>query len=84
MKEGVEQNKTGRSGRHVSEETKAKMRLAKLGERHWRAVRPDVEKIRGMRTEGKTDTEIAESLGMKRTTVGGVLRGTHWSVRRGP
>jgi IS30 family transposase len=44
-------------------------------------VRPDVEKIHGLRGEGKTDTQIAKELGMKRTTVGEVLRGRHWSQR---
>jgi DNA-binding XRE family transcriptional regulator len=69
--------------KHLTDETRAKMRDAKLGCRHWRAVRPDVERIRSMRMERRmTDTEIAAELGMKRATVGAVLRGTHWSVRK--
>ena len=68
-------------GRHPDEATRELMRQAKLGERHWRAVKPDVEAIRMLRAQGLTDAAIATQLGLKRTTVGGVLRGTHWSVR---
>ena len=68
-------------GRHPDEATRLLMRQAKLGARHWRAVKPDVDRIRALRQDGLTDAAIADQLGLKRTTVGGVLRGTHWSVR---
>jgi hypothetical protein len=65
----------------VSETTRRLMSEAKLGARHWRAVRPDVERIRALRGEGKTDVVIAGEMGLRRTVVGDVLRGTHWSMR---
>jgi hypothetical protein len=68
-------------GTSASPETRAKQSAAKLGARHPRAVRPDVERILLLRQMGKSDGLIAAELGMKRTVVGDVLRGTHWSVR---
>ena len=71
-----------RYGTHPSEETRVLMSMAKRGDRHWRAVRPNVEAIMALRLAAWTDTEIAKFLDMKRTTVGAVIRGTHWSVRK--
>ena len=77
---------TGRNsplyGVSPSEETRLKMSMAKRGENHWRTKRPDVEKIRELRELRLSDSAIAAQLGMRRTVVGDVLRGTHWSVRK--
>ena len=69
-------------GKRPSLETRQKMRDAKMGERHPKAKRVDVERIMALRATGLTDTQIAAQMGLGRTTVGGVLRGTHWSVRK--
>jgi hypothetical protein len=68
-------------GKVTSLETRQRQSAAKLGGKHWRAVRPDVERIKALRATGLTDAAIADNLGLKRTVVGDVLRGTHWSVR---
>ena len=68
-------------GTSASVETRERQSLAKRGGKHPRAVRPDVERILLLRQMGKSDAAIAVDLGMKRTVVGDVLRGTHWSVR---
>ena len=72
---------TWRFGVVTSLETRQRQSAAMMGGKHWRAVRPDVEKIKALRATGLTEAEIADNLGMKRTVVGNVLRGTHWSVR---
>lgn len=72
--------KSPRFGSKASPETKEKMRQAKLGDRHWRAVRPDVDRLLLLRGQGYSRGEIAAEMGLRETTVGEVLRGTHWSV----
>jgi len=69
-------------GKPMSDATRGKMSLAKLGSSHWRAKSPDVGRILELRATGLTDAAIAKQMGLGRTTVGGVLRGTHWSVRK--
>ena len=70
------------TGRPVSVETRGKMAAAKMGARHFRAVAPDVMRILALCKAGRNTTEIAAAMGLKRTVVGDVLRGTHWSVRK--
>ena len=61
--------------------TRLKMSAAKLGPRHVRAIAPPTTIITAMRAIPLTDGQIAQWLHLKRTVVGDVLRGTHWSVR---
>ena len=65
----------------VSPESRRLMREAKLGARHWRALRPDVETIRKLAALGMSQGEVAGKTRVKRGMVGAVLRGEHWSVR---
>lgn len=69
-------------GRVLSQETKDKMSQAKLGAKHWRSVKPNAEEIISRHSAGETTQAIADSMGLKRTVVGDILRGTHWSVRK--
>ncbi|MFZ4696057.1 MAG: hypothetical protein ACOYMV_13110, partial [Verrucomicrobiia bacterium] len=65
-----------------SAETRRRMSEAKLGRRHWRAVVPDVGRILELKAGGLSEEKIAGELGLSRAVVGGVIRGTHWSVRK--
>ena len=67
--------------REFTAETKVKMSEAKRGERHVRAVQPPVYEIQRRSAAGESCSLIARGLGLKRTVVGDVLRGSHWSVR---
>lgn len=67
-------------GRKTPDEVREKMSLAKRGSRHFRAKNVDPDEIRNRSKYGETQQAIADSLGVSRTVVGDVLRGTHWTV----
>lgn len=67
-------------GRKTPLEVREKMSIAKRGEKHWRAKKVDPEEIKKRSNAGETQQSIADSLGVSRTCVGDVLRGTHWTV----
>lgn len=71
-------------GRPVSEDTRKKMSEAKRGLRHFRAVKFSPEDVVALREAGKTHDEISELLGVGRTVIGDMFRGTHWSLRDKP
>ena len=68
-------------GRKHSPETRAKMRDAKLGSRHPRAVDINPETVIALHDSGMTHQDIAQRCGVGSTTIHSILAGTHWSQR---
>ena len=79
--EGRRSSPIGNPGRVFGAETRAKMRDAKLGERHPRAVSIDTRKVLRMCREGYTQSQVAVTMGVGRTTIHSILNGTHWTQR---
>lgn len=67
-------------GKHPTLEVRKKMSHAKRGAKHWRAKHLDPVEIKRLHDGGMNMALIAAQMGVSRTCVGDVLRGTHWTV----
>lgn len=69
-------------GRPVPDGVRKKMSDAKRGGKHWAAKHVDPDEIKRLYADGNgmIMRDIAAKLGVSRTCVGDVIRGTHWTV----